>query len=158
MRDRQGFAWLLTSRNPGITTLQLTSQRWKNSTWKHRVVIYQPETLRHPDAAAMFLTTQRLPFDDVTAALAAEEIGAPFVVVYDVPNQPLWNRRENDLFGYTPEPIHQDRTGRLVAGPFRWPKPPCARWTRLTPTTRVRAQAKRALSNVGCKSVFPSAA
>ncbi len=101
MRDRRGYSWILSSRDASITTLQLTSQRWKDSTWKHRVVIYQPKTLRNPDAAAMFLTTQRLPFDDVTGRVAAEEIGAPFVVVYDVPNQPLWNRRENDLFGYT---------------------------------------------------------
>ena len=100
-RDRQGFSWRLLSRSQDKTTLELTSQRWKGSVWKHGVVIYQPETLEYPDAAAMFLTTQRLPFDDVTGHLAANRIGVPFVIVYDVPNQPLWNRRENDLFGYT---------------------------------------------------------
>ena len=101
LRDRQGFSWRLLARGQSETTLELTSQRWKGSTWKHRVVIYQPKTLQYPDAAAMFMTTQRLPFDDVTGHIAADEIGAPFVIVYDVPNQPLWNRRENGLFGYT---------------------------------------------------------
>lgn len=101
MRDRQGFSWRLISRGNDITTLELTSQRWKASVWKHRVVIYQPQTLQYPDAAAMFLTTQRLPFDDLTGRLVANEIGAPFVVVYDVPNQPLWNLTENGLFGTT---------------------------------------------------------
>ena len=101
LRDRQGFSWRLLARRAGITNLEMISQRWKNSTWKHQIAIYQPKTLRFPDAAAMFLTTQRLPFDDITGRMAADEIGAPFVIVYDVPNQPLWNRRENELFGYS---------------------------------------------------------
>ncbi len=101
MRDRKGFSWRQLSRGQGITQLEVTSQTWKDSTWTHRIVIYQPETLQYPDAAAMFLTTERLPFDDETGRMAAEAIGAPFVIVYEVPNQPLWNRSENDLFGYT---------------------------------------------------------
>ncbi len=101
MRDRTGFSWRQLSRGKGITQLEVTSQKWKDSTWTHRIVIYQPETLQYPDAAAMYLTTERLPYDDETGRQAAETIGAPFVIVYDVPNQPLWNRGENDLFGYT---------------------------------------------------------
>ena len=103
LRDRQDFSWHLVARERDITTLEVTSQRWKGSIWKHRVVIYQPQKLRYPDAAALFLTMQRLPFDDLTGRLAANKIGAPFVIVYDVPNQPLWNRTENGLFGYTLE-------------------------------------------------------
>ena len=101
MRDRQGYSWRLASRGQGVTTLELTSQRWKDSTWKHDIAIYQPQKLRYPDAAAMFLATKRLPFDDEMGRLAADRIGAPFVIVYDVPNQPLWNRSDDDLFGYT---------------------------------------------------------
>ena len=101
LRDRQGFSWRLISREPDVTTLEVVSQRWKGSIWKHRAVIYQPQKLRFPDAAAMFLTTQRLSLDDLTGRAAANKIGAPFVIVYDVPNQPLWNRKENELFGYT---------------------------------------------------------
>ena len=101
LRDRQGFSWRLVSRKSDISVLELVSQRWKGSTWKHRVAIYQPQKLRFPDAAALFLTTRRSPFDDLTGRLSANKIGAPFVMVYDVPNQPLWNRTENGLFGYT---------------------------------------------------------
>ena len=101
MRDHQGFSWRLVARGHDITTLEVVSQHWKGSVWKHRVVIYQPQKLQYPDAAAMFLTTQRLPFDDLTGRLAANKIGAPFVIVYDVPNQPLWGRTENGLFGYS---------------------------------------------------------
>ena len=101
MRDRQGFSWRLISRGRDVTTLEMTSQKWKESTWQHRIVIYYPENLQYPDAAALFLTTQQLPFDNLTGRAAAEAIGAPFVIVYDVPNQPLWGKTENGLFGYS---------------------------------------------------------
>ena len=101
MRDRQGFAWRLLSRGRDITNIEMTSQTWKESKWEHRIAIYYPEKLQYPDAAALFLTTQRLPFDDITGRRAADMIGAPFVILYDVPNQPLWGKSENDLFGHS---------------------------------------------------------
>ena len=101
LRDRADYSWKFVAKNRGVTTLQLTSQQWKGTTWKHRVDIYQPRKLQFPDAAAMFLTTARLPFDALTGQRAADAIGAPFCIVYDVPNQPLWNRTENGLFGYS---------------------------------------------------------
>ena len=100
-RDRQGFSWRLIARGRDVTTLEMTSQTWKGTTWKHRIAIYYPQKLQYPDAAALFLTTGRLPFDDLTGRRAAQAIGAPFVIVYDVPNQPLWGRTENGLFGYS---------------------------------------------------------
>ncbi len=101
LRDRQSFRWQFVSQTRGVTTLQMTSQSWKGTQWKHRIVIYQPRKLQFPDAATLFLTTQPLPLDWITGQRAADAIGAPFVIVYDVPNQPLWNRTENGLFGYT---------------------------------------------------------
>ena len=101
MRDRKGFSWRLISRGRDMTTLEMTSQKWKESTWNHRIAIYYPEKLQYPDAAAVFLTTGQLPFDSLTGRAAANAIGAPFVIVYDVPNQPLWDKSENDLFGYS---------------------------------------------------------
>ena len=101
MRDRKGFSWNLVSRSRDVTTLEMTSQQWKETTWEHRIVIYYPEKLQYPDAAAIFLTTQQLPFDSLTGRRAADAIGAPFVIVYDVPNQPLWGKTEDGLFGHT---------------------------------------------------------
>ena len=101
MRDRKGFSWLLVSRGRDVTTLEITSQTWKDSTWKHRVVIYQPQKLQFPDAAAMFLTTEYSTSDDAIGRFAADAIGAPFVIVYDMPNEPLWNRKGEELSSYT---------------------------------------------------------
>ena len=101
IRDRQDFSWKLVSQNRGVTTLEMTSQSWKGTTWKHRIAIYQPKKPQFSDAATLFLTTQPLPFDGLTGQRAADAIGAPFCIVYDVPNQPLWGRSENGLFGYT---------------------------------------------------------
>lgn len=101
MRDRKGFSWLLTSRGRDITTLEVTSQTWKDTTWKHRVVIYQPTTLLYPDAAAMFLTTTYSTSDDAIGRFAADALGAPFVIVYNMPNEPLWNRTGDELLSYT---------------------------------------------------------
>lgn len=101
MRDRKGFSWIMGSRGRDVTTLEITSQTWKDSTWKHRVVIYQPTTLLYPDAAAMFLTTQYSTSDDAIGRFAADAIGAPFVIVYDMPKEPLWNRTGDELLSYT---------------------------------------------------------
>ena len=101
MRDRKGFSWLLVSRGRDVTTLEITSQTWKDLTWKHRVVIYQPTTLLYPDAAAMFLTTEYSTSDDAVGRNAADAIGAPFVIVYDMPKEPMWNRVGDDLLSYT---------------------------------------------------------
>lgn len=101
VRDRAGFSWKFVAHNRGVTTLQLTSQKWKGTTWTHRVDIYRPRKVQFRDAAALFLTTARLPLDNITGQRAADAIGAPFVIVYDVPNQPLWGRTENGLFGYS---------------------------------------------------------
>lgn len=101
MRDHSGFSWRLISRGRGVTTLEMTSQKWKESLWKHRMVIYQPQELLYPDAAALFLTTQEQAFDSATGRDAADAIGAPFVMVYDVPNEPLWNQSDDALLNYT---------------------------------------------------------
>ena len=101
MHDRKGFSWLLVSRGRDITTLEVTSQTWKDTTWKHRVVIYQPTTLLYPDAAAMFLTTTYATSDDAIGRSAADALGAPFVIVYNMPNEPLWNRTGDELLSYT---------------------------------------------------------
>ena len=101
LRDRKGFSWLLVSRDREVTTLEITSQTWKDSTWKHRVVIYQPKELLYPDAAAMFLTTDYAVSDDAIGHYAADALGAPFVIVYNMPNEPLWNRKGDELLSYT---------------------------------------------------------
>ena len=101
LRERAGFNWKFLSQGRGVTTLQLTSQKWKGTTWLHRVDIYRPRKGQFRDAAALFLTTQKLPLDSLTGQRAADAIGAPFVIVYDVPNQPLWGKTENKLFGYS---------------------------------------------------------
>ncbi len=111
-----GFKYQVTSQTPQQTRLSLTSQNWQGTTWQHEIRIYQPKKLLFPGRAVIQLTTRAFPWDDITGRLAADNIGAPFVSVYDVPNQPLFNRTEDGLFGLTLQKMFdsQDPTWSLA--------------------------------------------
>lgn len=100
LSQKADFRWKVVGRDSNRFLLQLTSGKWKNTTWQHQIAVYEPRVNRHPDAATLFLATRAVPTDKIGGQLAADATGARFVVVHDVPNQPLWNRRENDLLGY----------------------------------------------------------
>ncbi len=99
LKNRDGFAFKIISQTPQQTRISLISQGWHGTKWQHEIRIYQPNKLRFPGRAVMQLTTRAFPWDDITGRLAANDIGAPFISVYDVPNQPLFGRTEDGLFG-----------------------------------------------------------
>src|SRR2546421_2782004 len=39
-----------------ITHLELTSQQWRESTWRHHLQVVRPEQVRHADIAFLFIT------------------------------------------------------------------------------------------------------
>lgn len=109
LKQPDGFAWKKTAQNGSTTTLSLTSQTWQGVKWQHQIRIYQPKKLLFPGRAVMQLTTQPFAWDDITGRLAADKIGATFVSVYDVPNQPIWGRTEDGLFGYSLQKMFETR-------------------------------------------------
>jgi PhoPQ-activated pathogenicity-related protein len=86
----------------GDTNLRLVSQTWQGKKWTHRLQILQPTKLRHPGAAILNISfgSGSLPETFVGKALA-DATGAVVVNVFDVPNQPLFDRTEDDLIAYS---------------------------------------------------------
>lgn len=86
----------------GDFNLNLTSQTWRGSTWKHRLQVFVPKTLRYPDAALVNINFGDGSFiESFLGRQLADATGAYVVNLFDVPNQPLFERREDDLIAYT---------------------------------------------------------
>ena len=109
LKKNDGFSWKVLSKTPQITRIALTSQNWQNTKWQHEIRVYQPKKMLFPGRAVMQLTTRAFPWDDVTGRLAADNIGAPFISVYDVPNQPIFGKTEDGLFGYSLQKMFETR-------------------------------------------------
>ncbi|MCC7493326.1 MAG: hypothetical protein IT204_13310 [Fimbriimonadaceae bacterium] len=99
------YRWSVDSQpSPGITTLKLTSQRWQGIEWQHTVTIVRPNTPTAPDLCVLLITGgdyEAGAQEMMAARLLANLHGLTFAVLWDIPNQPLWNMREDDLIAHT---------------------------------------------------------
>lgn len=83
--------------------LLLTSQVWQGITWQHTLRIIVPQELQQPPLAFLLITGPAIHGDEVQEGkFLAEQTGAPVAILYDIPNQPLFNGlTEDDLLAYT---------------------------------------------------------
>jgi PhoPQ-activated pathogenicity-related protein len=109
LKKNDGFSWKVISQTPQITRIALTSQNWHNTKWQHEIRVYQPKKVLFPGRAVMQLTTRAFPWDDLTGRVAADNMGATFISVYGVPNQPIWGKTEDGLFGYSLQKMFETR-------------------------------------------------
>lgn len=76
--------------NSQFVELTVVSQQWREFTWRHRVRIVKPNTLKHTDTAIIYITGSGDGRNELQIiARAVERVGAIGVVLHDVPNQPL---------------------------------------------------------------------
>lgn len=110
-RNDGAFAWerLRSDRLPTgavLHELRLTSQRWKDITWTHTLLIAQPPQIT-TDLALMVIAGGRTDSRGDTqsrllAATAAIQLQALVAVLFAVPNQPLFDGlTEDDLIAHT---------------------------------------------------------
>lgn len=83
--------------------LLLTSQVWQGITWQHTLRIIVPQELQQPPLAFLLITGPATRWTEVQeGAFIAEQTGSPVVILYDIPNQPLFDSlTEDDLLAYT---------------------------------------------------------
>lgn len=86
----------------GDANLRLISQTWQGKPWTHRLQIFKPDNPRTPEAAILNISfgSGSLPESFIGKSLA-NATGAYVVNVFNVPNQPLYERYEDDLIAYT---------------------------------------------------------
>ena len=140
-RPERAYKWqdapeLVQSQNE--TDLRLVSQTWQGKPWTHRLQIFVPEKLTSPDAALINVSFGSGSLPETFAGQAlAEATGTTVVNLFNVPNQPLFNRSEDDLIAYT-------FAKYLETGDETWPL--------LLPMTKSVTQAMNALSEWSEKS------
>jgi PhoPQ-activated pathogenicity-related protein len=95
-------AWTLLSENGPQTDLELTSQTWQGKPWKHRLTIAQPKRPIKSDIAILYITGDRVDDKDLPFVREwADTARMPVVTLFDVPNQPLYDAREDALIAIT---------------------------------------------------------
>jgi PhoPQ-activated pathogenicity-related protein len=102
------------------TELKLTSQVWKGITWTHSLYVYEPTQLAHAEAMLLFITGrdngEKPGLDDHKTAFGlARACGSRVAVLYQVPNQPLLDGKEED------ELIAETFVRYLQSGDEEWP-------------------------------------
>ncbi|GIV14662.1 MAG: PhoPQ-activated pathogenicity protein [Armatimonadota bacterium] len=100
------YGWQIvnTREVAGITALEvsLTSQKWHDIVWKHRVYILKPAQLKTPEFAVLYITGSSGMAELAAFGQVANKVGAICVILNDVPNQPLFNGLSEDaLISYT---------------------------------------------------------
>jgi PhoPQ-activated pathogenicity-related protein len=87
-----------------LYVLNVKSQTWRGIEWNHKVGIYIPRNLAYKNHGILMVSGSA-PKDPLASlsqyALVIESIGAPFVILWDVPNQPLFGLKEDALIAYT---------------------------------------------------------
>lgn len=104
-REEPVYAWKKNGeRQIGkniVTTLNLTSQSWQGISWRHKVEIVRPEKNEFPGTALLYLSTSDSGIESMLTQSLAGQIGAVVVHVMGMPNQPLWEMREDDLIAHS---------------------------------------------------------
>ncbi len=101
-RPEPSFSWSEEAHSGNTTLLDVTSQQWQGSKWTHKVEVVRPAREAAPGAALIFINFgSPTPQQTFVAQLASNATGLTIVNAFNVPNQPLWGRYEDDLIAYT---------------------------------------------------------
>jgi PhoPQ-activated pathogenicity-related protein len=102
--------------NGTVYDLHLVSQTWQGMNWEHRLQIFRPARMRHPEFCTLLNTGGSGSAQDaVLGTLFAQLTGSPFAILYDIPNQPLYGGKTEDaLIVYTWQRF-------LATGDETWP-------------------------------------
>jgi PhoPQ-activated pathogenicity-related protein len=119
-RPQSEFRWTKESENQvgnvKVVTLKVRSQVWRGIPWDHSVQLFLPKTRRHPKTGLLLITGGNPGITETAlGASLAPRLEAPLAIVYNTPNQPLFDgKKEDDLIAHTFEEF-------LKTGDETWP-------------------------------------
>ena len=82
--------------------IQFASQKWHNTIWSHKILLLVPKGAEKVRTAILYITGDG-PFkgDYVDLNLLSAATGMPVAMLFNIPNQPLWEMKEDDLIAHT---------------------------------------------------------
>lgn len=98
----------------GLTRLELTSQTWQGRPWRHTMLVAEPAKNLKPDSAILLVSGDLAARDYPEVRRLSELSGLTVAALFDVPNQPLWDLREDALIAHTFQQY-------LATGDASWP-------------------------------------
>lgn len=108
-------AWRVVREDKGQTEIELTSQTWQGIAWKHGILIQQPPNVEFKGTGVLYITGDGPRDGDRTQIrLLSAATGMPVAMLFGIPNQPIWDMREDDLIAHTFEKY-------LVTKDASWP-------------------------------------
>jgi PhoPQ-activated pathogenicity-related protein len=109
------YAYTVEEKVPGRKEIALTSQTWQGIPWKHTILLQQPAKSTVKGTAILYITGDGpRPGDMVDLSLISGATSMPIAMLFDTPNQPLWDMKEDDLIAHTFEKY-------LETGDSSWP-------------------------------------
>ena len=98
----RGLPETKVTKNGMTYEIQFCSQKWHNTIWNHRVLLLVPKGAEKVRTAILYITGDG-PFkgDFVDLNLLSAATGMPIAMLFNIPNQPLWDMKEDDLIAHT---------------------------------------------------------
>lgn len=109
------FSCKKNAQTPWGERFLLTSQTWRGTPWEHPLWWTQPEHVLCRRTALLYLTGDEVPdADGPDVVRLANAVGLPTATLFQLPVQPLWEMREDDLIAHTLERC-------IESGDASWP-------------------------------------
>ena len=95
--------------------IELTSQTWQGIDWKHQILLQKTANPVAKGVGVLFITGDGpRPGDYRDLALVAGATQLPVAILFNIPNQPIYGMKEDDLIAHTFEQY-------LATGDATWP-------------------------------------
>ena len=102
----KAFAWKSTNKieTPAgvVYELTMTSQKWQDTVWTHGIQIFVPKGAK-PTATMVLYNTggSASPTNAILGLTISQLVKAPVAFLYDIPNQPIFGKKEDALIAET---------------------------------------------------------
>lgn len=96
------MSWTLIDKTPLTERLRITAHEWQGLTWVHDIVFVKPDSKGRQDAAILYITGgEPNPLDLAEAHTLANASCLPVALLFQIPNQPIFDLTEDDLIAHT---------------------------------------------------------